>query len=75
VSSSNIEAFKADLDHARILIRELTARLERKELELSRYKKVITDLQRVTTRNVEEEIEFVTNYVMEFIKGESKVKT
>jgi hypothetical protein len=72
MSSSNIEAFKADLEHARILIRELTARLERKELELLRYKKVIADLQKASARNPAEELEFVANYVEEFIKGELK---
>jgi hypothetical protein len=72
VSSSKTEALEADLAHAYILIRELTTKLERKELELSRYKKVITDLQKASARNPAEELEFVANYVEEFIKGELK---
>lgn len=72
MSSSKTEALESDLAHAYIRIRELTAKLERKELELSRYKKVITDLQKASARNPAEELEFVANYVEEFIKGEQK---
>ena len=43
-----------------------------KEVELLRYKKVITDLQQASKSNIEEELEFVANYVAEFVEKEMK---
>ena len=67
-----IESLRADYAHAQKIIQELTEKLVMKEVELLRYKKVITDLQQASTRNVEEELEFVASYVAEFVEKEMK---